>query len=221
MSKKMMLLALVVAALFALPSAASAQEIHFSGVTSFTGKGPSGTLTASNEPKVTCTETKSAAGSFNAGSTTTGTVNLIFGGCTAEFIGLKGNCNTAGDSTGIITSTGTFHLITTSTGKPGILVTPNTTTLLCIGFVRTEITGKGIIGTITSPACGASSKEMKLSFEAEGSTQKHIEYTGEKYDLSSHTENSAGETEAGGTGTAAIASTATITSTTLGTLECT
>ena len=58
MSKKMMLLALAVAALFAIPSAASAQEIHFNGVTTFTGSGPAGFLTAANEPKISCTSTQ-------------------------------------------------------------------------------------------------------------------------------------------------------------------
>src|SRR4051812_10663995 len=103
MSKKMTLLALAVAALFALPSAASAQEIHFKNVTTFTGEGPAGFLTATNEPKISCTKT-TASGKFDTGSSTTGTSSLIFTGCTAEFLGIKGNCNTTGDATGTITS---------------------------------------------------------------------------------------------------------------------
>jgi hypothetical protein len=218
MSKKMKLLALAVAALFALPSAASAQEIHFTNVTTFSGSGGVNLISAVNEPKISCTGT-SASGSFNAGSTTTGSVNLIRSGCTAEFLGIKGTCNTAGDSSGVITSSASFHLITISTGKPGILLTPVTSTTTCVGFARTELTGNGIIGTITSPACGASSKELKLSFEAEGSTQKHIEYTGVKYDLLADTENSAGETTS--TATAALSGSTTLQSATAGTLECT
>jgi hypothetical protein len=220
MSKKMMLLALAVAALFALPSAASAQEIHLKGVTTFTGSGGAGFLAAANEPKISCTATKSASGSFDSGSTTTGTTNLIFSGCTAEFLGIKGNCSTSGDATGIITSSGTFHLITTSTSKPGILVTPVTTTIICIGFSRVEVTGKGVIGTITSPKCTETSKSMTLAFEAEGSTQKHLSYTGTNYDLTADTENAAGETT-GANGTAALNTTVTTESTTAGTLECT
>jgi hypothetical protein len=218
MSKKMMLLALAAMALFALPSVASAEEIHFTNITTFTGTGPAGFLTAVNEPKISSTAV-SVTGSFNAGSSTTGEVKLTFSGSTAELLGIKGNCNTVGDSTGIITASGVFHLITTNTGKPGILVTPVTTTIICIGFSRVEVTGKGIIGTITSPACGASSNELKVSFEAEGSTQKHIEYTGVKYDLSADTENSASETL--GTVTAALQGSATLTSPTAGTLDCT
>jgi hypothetical protein len=220
MSKKMMLLALVVAALFALPSAASSQEIHFSGVTSFSGSGPAGSLAAANEPKISFTEIKSASGGFTSGSSTTGEIKLTFAGATAEFLGIKGNCNTSGDAAGVITSSATFHLITTNTGKPGILVTPVTTTIICTGFSRVEVTGPGIIGTITSPACGASSKELKVSFEAEGSTQKHMEYTDVPFDLVADTEKADGTTT-GVNGTAALSASATLTSATAGTLECT
>jgi hypothetical protein len=218
MSKKMMLLALAVAALFALPSAASAQEIHFPGVTSFSGSGPAGALVAANEPKISCTGT-TVSGKFNSGSTTTGEVTLTFAGCTAELLGIKGNCNTTGDAEKTITSSGVFHLITTSTGKPGILVTPVTTTVLCLGFSRISVTGNGIIGTITSPACGAKSKTMNLAFEQTGGTQKHLEYTGTKYDLLAHTESSSGGITS--TNTAGLEGTATINSATEGTLECT
>lgn len=215
----MMLLALAVAALFALPSAASAEEIHFTNVTTFSGSGPAGFLQATNEPRINSTGV-SVSGSFNAGSSTTGEVTLTFNGSTAEFLGIKGNCNTVGDAAQIITSKGVFHLITTNTGKPGILVTPVSTTIICAGFSKIEVTGKGIIGTITSPLCGASSNELKVSFEAEGSTQKHLEYTGVKYDLSADTEKTEG-TEIVSTVTAALQGSATLKSPTVGTLDCT
>jgi hypothetical protein len=217
MSKKMMLLALAVAAMFALPAAASAQEIHFSGVTSFTGTGPAGTLSAANEPTISCTSNTSS-GKFNSGSSTTGEVTLDFLGCTAEFFGIKGNCSTAGAATGTIASSGTFHLITVNS-KPGILVTPVTTTLICIGFSRIEVTGNGLIGTITSPACGGSSKSMTVSFKSTGSTQEHLSYTSAIYDLEAHTEDSSGNTVS--KSTAGLTGTNTLTSATTGTLECT
>jgi hypothetical protein len=216
MSKKMILIALAVAALFAVPSVASAEEIHFTNVTTFTGSGPAGFLSATNEPKISSTGV-TVTGKFT--TSTTGEVTLTFTGSTAELLGIKGNCNTTGDAAQTITSSGVFHLITTNTGKPGILVTPVTTTIICIGFSRVEVTGKGIIGTITSPACGASSNEMKVSFEAEGSTQKHIEYTGVKYDLSADTEKPEGPTIS--TVTAALQGSATLKSATEGTLDCT
>jgi hypothetical protein len=218
MSKKTMLLTFMVAAMFAIPSAASAQEIHWSGVTSFTGVGGPVSVTTTNEPKITCTG-KTESGSFNAGSTTTGVINLTYSGCVAHFLGITGNCNTAGDSAQTITSSGIFHLITTSTSKPGILITQVTTTIICLGFSRMELTGNGYIGTLVSPACGASSKELKVSFEAEGSTQKDLSYTGVNYRLRVDTENASGETTS--SSESAQEGSATLSSTTAGTLECT
>jgi len=225
MSKKMMLFALAVAALFALPSAASAAELHLVKRPTFSGKGGAGFLTAANEPKISCGETKVEGGEFDVGSSTTGKMNLIFTGCTAEFLGIKGSCSTNGTA-GEIQSSGTFHLITTikftpaEDKLPGILVTPKTTTITCIGFSRVEVTGNGIIGHITKPSCGGSSKELTVAFEAEGSTQKALEYTGVKYDLSADTENSEGKTT-GANGTAAITSTVTLTASEESELQCT
>jgi hypothetical protein len=217
MTKKMMLLALAVAALFALPAAASAQEAHVSGIEEFTGHAPTGFLSASGEPKITCTTT-TVNGSFDPGSSTTGNITLDFTGCAAELLGIKGACNTAGSATGTIASSGTFHVITVN-NKPGILVTPVTTTIICINFSRVEVTGN-IIGTITSPACGESSETLVTEFSATGSTQNHLEYTGVNYDLKVATETSAGSTTSGLV-TAGLTSTATLSSPTEGTLECT
>ena len=69
MSKKTMLLALAVAgmAMFALPAASSAQEIHQEGGEKFTGDATSGSFAAEGEPAFTC-ETGDIEGS--AGGTT-------------------------------------------------------------------------------------------------------------------------------------------------------
>jgi hypothetical protein len=209
MSKKMMLLALAVAALFALPSAASAQEIHFKGVTTFTGTGPALTFRVEKWPATSCLST-SINGSFNTGSATTGEVSLIYTGC--KLGGFEVDCHTSGAASGTVATSGVFHLITVNS-KPGVLVTPVATTLICGGFFNFKV-GGNLIGTITSPACGASSHTMGLSFEAEGSTQRHIEYTGIKYDLTSQREPNAPET-------AGLNSTVTLASSTAGTLECT
>jgi hypothetical protein len=220
MSKKTMLLTLAVAALFALPSAASAQEIHLSGVTELSGSGGAVTLTATNEPKISCTAS-THIWRMNAGSTTTGTYHTHLSGCTAELLGIKGNCNSAGAASGTVTDAGTFHLIThwySSFFGPSYLYTWQVTTITCIGFSRIEMTGN-TIGKITSPACGANSKTISVSFESEGSTQKQLEYTGNKYDLSTNTEKENGETTS--TSTAAIQGSATLSSATEGKLECT
>jgi hypothetical protein len=217
MSKKIMLLALAVAALFALPAAASAQEAHVSGITTFNGHAPSGTLSATGEPTISSTTTV-VTGSFDAGSTTTGKITLEFTGSTATLFGIKVNCNTVGAASGVIKSSGAFHIITTN-NKPAILVTPVPTAIICPGFSISEV-GGNIIGTITSPACGASSKTLVTAFSATGSTQNHMEYTGIKYDLTSQTANSSGVTS-GSPVTAGLTSTATLTTPTAGTLECT
>jgi hypothetical protein len=78
-SKKMLLLALAVAALSVPPSAASAQELHFSGATAFGGAGGVSSLTVSGEPKFSCTANTSS-GSFDSGSSTTGTIEFVFTG---------------------------------------------------------------------------------------------------------------------------------------------
>jgi hypothetical protein len=169
MSKKMMLLALTVGALFALPSVASAQEIHISGVTTFTGSGGHGTLTTISEPTITCERNTVTKGAFDTGSTTTGTITLDFTGCEAEFLGLTPKCHTAGAATGTIASGGTVHVITIASGKPAILVTPVATTIICPGFPNIT-TGGNVIGTITSPKCGESSNTITTSFVSTGAT---------------------------------------------------
>lgn len=212
MSKKMMLLTMAaVGALAAMPAAGSAQEIHIDGVSSFTGVSGGGILLASGEPKIQC-KGGGITGSFDSGSSTTGKITLDSTGCTAEFLGIKANCNTSGAESQTIASSGAFHLITVNS-KPGILVTPVATTIICPGFSNTKVAGN-IIGTLLSPACGASSTSFALAFTATGSTQDHLEYTGVKYDLTS-------QTGSGSAVTAGLNSAATLESTTSGTLTCT
>ena len=210
MSKKIMLLALAVAAIFAFPAAASAQEIHFKGVTAFTGHASAHTFVPIGEPTYVCTTT-TISGSFMPGSTTTANVSLEDRGCSFEFFGSKLDCHTSGDGFGVITWSGVFHVITVN-NKPGILMTLGTNPIKCSGFSVT-VSGS-IIGTITSPACGISSKTMTVAFESSGSTQNHQEYTGLKYDLM-------WQTESGSRVTTGLTSTLTLTSATTGTLECT
>jgi hypothetical protein len=99
-------------------------------------------------------------------------------------------------------------------------MTPVTTTILCVGFSRIEITGNGLIGTIGQPNCGELHTNMTIVFETSGSIQKHLTYTGKTFDLSAHTENSAGVTS-GASGTAALEGTMLLESGPAGTLECT
>jgi hypothetical protein len=216
MSKKIMLLALAVAsvAMFALPAAASAQELHLTGVTHFEGTGGAGTLTAEGEPTITC-EQVHVTGVPSAGGTT-GTLHLDFTGCHATVFGLTIKCHTSGsEKDNTITNVGTYHLITYKE-QPAILVTPETAEIICAGISTTIVHGS-VIGTIVSPGinCTTPSKEMTTKFTAIGNTQEHLEYTGVKYDLTATTGKE------GAAKTAGLTSSATVKSGTLGTLDCT
>jgi len=184
MSKKMMLLALAVAAaaLFALPAAASAVELHWTNTQAFTGTSGAGTLAAEGEPTISCTS-GDISGTPSAGGTT-GTITFDFTGCTDSIF--HAACHTAGSPlNNTVTTSGTYH-VSTIAGKPGTLLTPVETTITCAGFFTTVVKGN-LLGTITSPACGGESKRLTESFAATGSTQNHLEYTGVKYNLTSTT----------------------------------
>jgi hypothetical protein len=196
MNKKMMLLALVAAstALFALPVAASAQEAHIEGITSFSGTFGKSTLAAAGEPTITCENTGNAAlsnhvtGTVNAGGTT-GNIELDFTHCHVVVLGLTSECHTAGAPlNNTIVSSGVFHVITVN-NKPGILVTPVATTIVCPAISSPVVFGN-VIGTITSPACGVESKSITVAFSATGATQNHQSYTGVNYHLAFFTESS-------------------------------
>ena len=214
MSKKMMLLALAVAsvAMFALPAASSAQEIHLEGISSFSGDATALTFTAEGEPTTTC-ETVDVSGTVSAGGTT-GSISLDFTGCHATVFGFTAKCHTSGspvDNT--IKTNGTFHLITTSDG-PAMMVTLETVTEICAGISNTVLHGD-VIGTITSPACGVASKTMTINFAGSNNIQDHDVYTGVTHALTATTG------EGGAAKTAALDTLMHVESTTAGTLNCT
>jgi len=223
MSKKMMLLALAVvsAAFFALPAIASAEEIHLEpgNGEAFEVTGPGGELRAESEPTITCEKTD-GKGNFDVGSSTTGTTELDFTGCHTTIFGFTAKCRSEGSALdNTIATKGTFHLITTETTAktfvPAILVTPVTTKIVCAGISSVTVTGN-VIGTITSPKCGESSKTVGLSFTATGTKQDHIVYTGKEYDLKAYTGS-----ETTNEKTAALVGTATNTTTNAQKLNCT
>jgi hypothetical protein len=189
MSKKMLLaLAAVSAALFALPTAASAQSWHLNSVTNFSVTGNGGLLTWTNGNILACSAT-TGAGSFS--TTTEGTVSMVFHDCTAP----PGfSCTSPGQPTGRVVFSAKVDGIMLGTNKPGVLVTPvqsaeptsGMKTLLemsCIGFLQ-KIFGKGLIGTISAPACGAASSTATVTFESSsGGHQIDKTYTGNTFNL--------------------------------------
>jgi hypothetical protein len=215
MSKKIMLLALAVTsvAMVALPVAASAQEIHLEGITSFSGTAGASSFAPEGEPTITC-ESTDLSGTVSAGGTT-GELSVDVTGCHTTVFGFTAKCRTTGsplDNT--MKSSAAFHLITLGSGTPGILITPVVTTYVCAGITN-MITGGNIIGTITSPACGAENKEMTTNFAATGAVQEHSTYTGTTLNLTAKTG------EGGTVKKAGLVSTARVQSATTGKLNCT
>jgi hypothetical protein len=191
-------LAVVSAALFALPAVASAQSWHISQTTAFSVTGAGGNLSTVSGTTVSCSST-TGSGSFS--TTTEGSVSLIFHGClTGGFF----SCTTPGQSAGTITVSNKFDGIMVATNKPGVLLTPSgassteatpsdpvnkgkklLTEFVCAG-ITTKVYGNGVIGTIHSPAnpCGATGTTWGLNFEKSAhGQQKHKLWTGKEYDL--------------------------------------
>jgi hypothetical protein len=214
MSKKMMVLALAVvsAAFFALPAMASALEDHLEPAEKFTVSGSGGELRTSGEPTITCTET---TGTGEPSSSTTGFGVLTFGQCHATVFGITAACKSEGSAvSNQISNKGTYHIITDKvSGAVATLFTTEKTVVVCAGISKITVTGS-VIGTITSPKCGESSKTVTISYAATESTQNHLTYTGVKYDLLAKT----GEGE---NKTSAIVGTATNTQANAAKLVCT
>ena len=208
MSKKTMLLALAAAsfAMFALPSAASAQEIHWTTVSGTI------TLTAESEPTITCESADATA--TPSGGGTTGSIDFDLTGCHTTVFGLTAKCHTTGSAAdNTITAKGTYHLITLGS-SPAMLITTEPVVEICAGIAGMTVQGN-VIGTITSPTCGVESKTMKIALSATGSTQSDMEYTGVKYDLTATTG------ESGTAKTAGLTATVTVELASAGKLECT
>jgi hypothetical protein len=223
MSKKIMLLALAVvsAAVFALPATASALiPLHLngdvSGVQTIDDTGPfNPTLSLHDGTTIECNEFHGTT-EFESGGTT-GTLNLTFGP-SCHVVGLGVSCTSAGEATGNIKTLALpFHLVTLPNEEdPGVLVTPNAAagtfaTFTCFG-IQTIVSGNGVIGEIEFPDCGDTSDEADILFDitAHG-TQKYTTVAGTStvYDLKK------------GTTTAAQKATGTITFANEVELECT
>jgi|SRR6476620_6928459 len=196
MSKKMMALALAVvsAALFALPAVASAQSWHLSQAVAFSVTGSGGTMTSTEGASIQCTST-TGAGTFS--TTTSGSVSLIFHGCTGPF-GFA--CTTTNQSSGTIVISTAFNGImvtsSASTKDPGVVLTPTGSTeptagkgkqfteFSCLG-ISVKVAGNGIIGTIHNPAvpCNATASTWGINFEsASAGHQADKLWTGVTYD---------------------------------------
>ena len=146
---------------------------------SFSVTGGTTKLTGANGGYITCTSS-SAKGKYT--SATAGEIQLTFHGCT--YLGISGwNCTTSGQPTGtVVSSTRVFdnYYLEPDKSKRGLFITGPTPgefqkdplmTFAC-GTIYTV--GGSLVGELVKPACGATSKEMSLSYEkkAEGIGQR-------------------------------------------------
>jgi hypothetical protein len=103
--------------MFALPAAASAQEIHLEGPISFSGTAGAVSLSAEGEPTITC-ESEDVEGAVSAGGTTEA-FNLDLTGCHTTVFGITAKCRTTGsplDNT--VKTTGVNTSLQQAMGQP-------------------------------------------------------------------------------------------------------
>jgi hypothetical protein len=179
-------------ALVAFPAESLSQEIHLEpgNGEATTEAGAGAEVRTEGGPTVTC-ESLDGSGKYDAGSSTTGSFVFDLTGCHTTVFGITAQCRSEGSAlSNTIAISGGFHLITwknaAGTAFPAILLTPNPYKVVCAGISTITVTGT-VIGTITSPKCGESSKNSTRSFTATGTKQDHITYTGSEYDLRAYT----------------------------------
>src|SRR5690242_16396911 len=168
------------------------------------------TITASSSLKVTCSQT-TTTGTMG---TTGGSVRFLFHECKEDLFGTK--CTTAGQSTeGTITTTLLpYDNIYTTANKtsPGVLVTPAAGTshfasFSCSGTGAITVSGNGVIGSLSAPACGGTAAAVTLGFTQSVSghqTHKQITGTGTIFDLTSNSLLGPSTAAQVGTGSASI-----------------
>jgi hypothetical protein len=202
MKHKLMMLALaaVSAALFALPSMASAAEWDIDSesgaLPTFTSKGGVAKLSSSGFGAFLPVECTANTGSGKYTTQTTSSVTLTFTGCKQA-----GNtCTTAGQAAGTIKTTElvSHNIMIESTaqvanGTAGLLITPNNghfATFEC-GGSKFVVGGNGIVGHIEKPVCGGafqSTATVVFKTVSSGNQQyKQVETAGTSFDLSTTT----------------------------------
>jgi len=195
MSKKTMLIALatVSAVLFALPTLASGQEIEIDpgAKTQFKVAGGKTSLTAAGEPTITC---ETMAGEGELLNQTTSTVLLDLQECHILQGGLTVPCHSSGAALNNTIAFGEIIHWITINSKPGALFTEFPKIFCALQGI--QIGGKGLIGTITGPACSVESTVMTIKFVVNAGKQEHMVYTTVNYDLTYTTEGGAAVTAA-------------------------
>jgi len=196
-------LAVVSAAVFAVPSMAMAEDepLHLTPAPAANHvdniAGGASTLRSANGTVVTCKKIK---GTIKWENGTTAKTALAFEEeCKATVPGIGTvNCSTINTNGELLT-----HLLTIPSTQPGVLITPGASELFAsfscaAGLVKVEVKGNGVIGTITSPenACTAATQNTTVITFQQGANlgeQKHlhVEGTATTYDLKASTNGGA------------------------------
>jgi hypothetical protein len=201
MSKKTMLLALAAigAVVFVLPAAASANWGVTPGNAAFTGTGPAGSIFVGGEPTLKCEGPNTAVGQYD-GSGTTGSFSVDYTKCSTTIIFRFPCSNTASPSSETVATKGTFHNVTITGGKRGVLVTPENTVIKCESVGNAITVSGSIIGEVTAPtgACPVKTKTIGLKFGVSSGSQVHktVDGSGTEYDPSSTTSGGSAATAA-------------------------
>jgi hypothetical protein len=171
---------------------ASTPEVDpLSGKFPVAGTATSGTsvMSTASGMRVECTAGK---GSGQATSKTTGEGSYSLSGCTSVILGIPVSCTSAGQPSGtIVTGLSVTHLVYLDEAhkKPGVLATPPTGGVFAkftCAMVTVEVKGNGVLGEITAPLCGQTSKTGTLvaRTSAPGTQQyRQVEETGTQYDM--------------------------------------
>lgn len=186
-------LAAVSAAVFALPSAASAGTPTVDpGGLGFTGTFGLSTLTAEGEPTITCEGENHVTGTFNnpGGNATGGTISLHYTNCHINvFVTIP--CHTAGAplNNTILINNVPFDLTYWEDNKtsPAMLATNVSTEIECGGTTPIKVTGS-VMGKVTNK-CGEESTSTTIDFSATNNVQdqRQITGTGSVFDLTAQT----------------------------------
>ncbi len=140
-------------------------------------------LTAGNNGTVTCTA-EQGIGAYNAGSKTTGTIELTLNGCKESVFGA--NCNSAGQPAGSITTTKmtfTNTYLTDNKTTPGITIRgtgseEHYATFSCAGGL-VQVVVRGTVLGDSELECNTETKEHKFVFESVAhGVQKYMQVTG-------------------------------------------
>lgn len=189
----LILIAAANALLLAFPLSASAGSPVFdraepTKLLGFFGTYGSPTLASEGVPAITC-ELAHVTGSFASESGTTGALSLDYTGCHFVLMGITFACKSKGAvvANTILMPETPFELTYLTDNKlhPGILIKGIDTEIVCNGW---NITIKGdLMGTMTSPGCGATTNTIVFSFREIGVVQEHqqVTGTGTRHDLSS------------------------------------